>query len=402
MLKLFLFALFFCFASSARLDLINNGNVFRISLNYTAEVTWTLNGAPFQHLEQLSPTCPDQGTPVSQGNGVWSCGPYDSLNALKLSCTAGKIVKYVGGAYQCVADNDIFGALNCSAQQVAKFISGVWTCAPDMDTWTSLNLTCTNGQVLQYASGRWGCGPATAIVDSDVITQITGCVAGNLLKYNATSKSFYCAPDADYVPSGCADGNVVVFQNGVGVCQADSDTALSLTGCGPSAPFIKLVNGVWVCRSTYFTVVGTTAAPSTSSSGEILVLRAVDGDLGTTSTGATVINASYGEENAVSSSLVAPVLPVAGTIYSTRVTLYNFFSQDVGNKTINVNVFVNGNVVSTTPFVVSPGSFTTTFTTPALSVSFAAGSSITASITTTTPNLLWSNGAFAFVTYLII
>eukprot|EP01098_Paradermamoeba_levis_P011622 TRINITY_DN49_c0_g1_i1.p1 TRINITY_DN49_c0_g1~~TRINITY_DN49_c0_g1_i1.p1 ORF type:complete len:446 (-),score=154.59 TRINITY_DN49_c0_g1_i1:52-1257(-) len=386
MLKFLILTTLFCIALTARVDLSNNGNLFRIALWYNNSVSWTLNGKSFAHLQALTTSCASDGsTPVSIGNGGWTCGPVDTLKLLNASMVAGQIVKRSSnGSYVGAADSDVLGQLSCTSGQVAKWNGTAWACASDSDS--SANFpSCTTGQVLTWGGSAWGCLASTSVPDSNVLTSLS-CTAGAVAKKSGTS--WVCGSDNDTVPT-CSNGQTVKYNatTSTWVCAADSDT-LATIACNSTYPFPKYRNGAWSCVATYAITIAKKKNVEATGSGKVAVLNSVNvfNTFSATSSG-TIFKTFWGYENQNTPSSAAVVVPIAATLYSVTVRMTNFSSNDFTTKSLTFTITKNGATVATNYISVPAGAFSNVNTFLISGVSFTAGDTASATITCTSPGL---------------
>jgi hypothetical protein len=97
------------------------------------------------------PTCSIAGQVPTYDGTKWTCGPA-------ATCASGQILKWdnTAKAWTCGTDNTgITQPASCTAGYVLKWIGGAWTCQPDY-TGTVLP-TCSPTDLLQWTSSGWAC-----------------------------------------------------------------------------------------------------------------------------------------------------------------------------------------------------------------------------------------------------
>lgn len=119
--------------------------------------------------------------------------PAAGLDAL--SCSAGQITQWDGGAWTCSTpvidtNTDALSSLSCSAGQVAQWNGTVWVCAALPDTLASLS--CATDEVVKWDGAAWVCssnasGQRTE-VQVETATQLVAALAA--ITDNSASKPY--------------------------------------------------------------------------------------------------------------------------------------------------------------------------------------------------------------------
>ncbi len=209
----------------------------------------------------------------------WTCSDEETVNTdtlADLGCTENQVPKFVGGVWVCEEDldtdtnTDALADLACTDGQIPKMVGGVWTCEADLDTDTDsfAALTCLDNQILKYDTDHWICaedvvGSPGATYSAKVnmglefdgteIGLLSGCMDGEILKWNQAFGAWECQPDVDTDTDSlaaltCSEGQVLKWVAGMWLCEADENTdALGTLSCSENQ-IAKLVGGVWRCE----------------------------------------------------------------------------------------------------------------------------------------------------------
>eukprot|EP01097_Dermamoeba_algensis_P011510 TRINITY_DN892_c1_g1_i2.p1 TRINITY_DN892_c1_g1~~TRINITY_DN892_c1_g1_i2.p1 ORF type:complete len:415 (-),score=127.43 TRINITY_DN892_c1_g1_i2:84-1328(-) len=348
MLKVILAFLFVATIYAAYIQVDNSGHFFKISLNGASEVRWTKDNNNYRHLQELARFCPVPGTPVALGGiGNWQCGPLDTLLNLNCSLIPGNpffpVVKQVNGSFQCAPEQDTLAYLlpTCSNGQTVKYINGVWTCAFEADTFRDLTLSCPAGSTIFWNTTAFVCSSATSISDSDILGAIV-CPAGQLVRFNQLSSTFICDSDFNTLPTGCTNGQVVIYDGTQWTCKNDSDflSRVGIPTCSAATPYLKYRNGAWICTDQFFVLnfIGQPGFLTYLQSANLLQQTADPQSLNAYQ----VLWGSINQNTLFSTS--PPVFPFNGTITSTYVVFQNF--QSSTGATVAVDFTVAGTAVS--------------------------------------------------------
>jgi hypothetical protein len=142
---------------------------------------------------------------------------------------------------------DLLGQLICPATATVPKFSGVGHnvfCSVDFDTLPTL--TCPPGSLLRSNGTSFVCS-----ADRDLLTIITGCAVGDLLRYsNGAWGCGVSLTDSDTLKAlipNCTNNFIPKFINGVWVCARDNDV-LRYLNCPTGSRVQRSANGTaWVC-----------------------------------------------------------------------------------------------------------------------------------------------------------